>query len=70
MAENKKYKLDKTVFRAMSVEEADEHYGYWKNKSYKERLTAGCYLIQQFYGVSSKTPIDKTVFTKRKHRNG
>lgn len=70
MGEEKKYRLDKTAFQAMSVEEANEHYGFWKNKSYKERLTAGCYLIEQFYGVSSKTPIDKTAFTKRKHRHG
>jgi hypothetical protein len=66
----KKYRLDKTVFRASSVEEADDHYAYWKNKPMKERLEAACYLINQFYGTSPKTAIDKTVFTKRKHKNG
>jgi hypothetical protein len=70
MSEEKKYRLDKTAFQAMTVEEADSHYSHWKNKSYKERLTAGCYLIETFYGVTSKTPIDKTTFSKRKHRNG
>lgn len=70
MGEQKKYRLDKTAFQAMSVEEADTHYLQWKNKSYKERLEAGCYLVQQFYGITSQTPIDKTVFTKRKHQHG
>ncbi len=65
----KKYRLDKTVFQAMTVQEAENHYGYWKNKSFKERLDAACYLINQFYGVTPHTPVDKTVFTKRKHRN-
>ncbi len=68
--EKKKYRLDKTVFQAMSVEEADSHYSNWKNKSYKERLEAGCYLVQQFYDITPQTPVDKTVFTKRKHKNG
>lgn len=68
--EKKKYRLDKTAFQAMSVEEADSHYSIWKNKSYKERLEAGCYLIEQFYGVTAQTAIDKTVFTKRKHKHG
>lgn len=68
--ESKKYRLDKTVFQAMSVEEANSHYSSWKNKSYKERLEAGCYLVQQFYSVTAQTPVDKTIFTKRKHTNG
>jgi hypothetical protein len=66
----KKYKLDKTAFQGMTVEEADHHYGYWKNKSLKERLDAACYLINQFYGTTPQTRLDKTVFTKRRHRNG
>ena len=68
--ETGKYMLDKTVFQASTVEEADNHYAYWKDKSLKERLEAACYLINQFYGTTPQTPIDKTVFTKRKHKNG
>jgi len=68
--QSKKYRLDKTVFRASKIEEADHHYAYWKNKSLKERLEAACYLINQFYGTTAQTPIDKTVFSKRKHQNG
>ena len=64
------YRLDKTVFQAMTFEEADNHYGYWKNKSLKERWDAGCYLSMQMYGCNRLTQIDKTVFAKRKHNNG
>jgi hypothetical protein len=67
--ESNKYRLDKTVFQGMTVEEANHHYANWKNKSFKERLDAACYLINQFYGTTPQTPINKTVFTKRKHKN-
>ena len=67
---SKKYRLDKTAFQAMTVQEADNHWVYWKNKSLKERLDAACYLINQFYGTTPQTPVDKTIFTKRKHQNG
>lgn len=69
MDEEKKYRLDKTAFQAMSAEEADIHYGFWKKKSMQERLNAACYLINQFYSVTEKTPVDKTVIKKRKHKN-
>ena len=65
--EIRKYSLDKTVFQAMKVEEADNHTGYWKDKTLKERLDAAWFLIHQFYGTTPQTPIDKTVFAKRKH---
>jgi hypothetical protein len=65
--EIKKYSLDKTVFQAMKVEAADNHVAYWNTKSLKERLDAACYLIHQFYGTTPQTPIDKSVFSKRKH---
>jgi hypothetical protein len=67
---SKKYKLDKTVFQAMKFQEADHHHGYWEKKSLKERLDAACYLINQFYGTTPQTPVDKSVFTKRRHKNG
>lgn len=68
--ENNTYHLDKTAFSKMSFEEANNHYGYWKDKSLKERVDAGFYLIYQMYGVNKDTPLDKTVFSKRKHKNG
>ncbi len=68
--EPKKFRLDKTAFQGMTFEEADNHYGNWKNKSQRERLEAACFLINQFYGTTPQTPIDKTIFTKRKHKHG
>ena len=65
---NNKYQFDKTAFKATTFEEADNHYGYWKNKSYSERLDAAFYLIHQVYGTTSKTPLDKTVFSQRKNK--
>ena len=64
------YRFDKTAFKAMTFGEADNHYGTWKNKSLKERFDAGSYLSMQMFGCDKHTPIDKTVFDKRKHRNG
>ncbi len=68
--DSKKYRLDKTAFQAMTVQEADHHYRYWKNKSLKERLDAACCLVNQFYGATPQTPVDINVFTKRKYKNG
>jgi hypothetical protein len=59
--------MDKSVFKASTFEEADNHYGFWKNKSMKERLDAAFYLIQQAYGTTNLTRLDRTFFSKRKH---
>jgi len=69
MKEESAYKcyIDKNEFKALSFVEADNHYGYWKNKSMKERLDTACYIIQQVYGTANSTSLDRTVFSKRKH---
>lgn len=64
-----KYVLDKTIFQSLKVEEAGNHTGYWKNKTLGERLDAAFFLIHQFYGTTPETPIDKSVFSKRKHHS-
>ena len=65
---DKKYKLDRTAFQAKTFEEADNHYSYWENKTFKERLEAANYLIQSAYGYLGKSlpPVDRTYFTTRK----
>ena len=68
-SEPENYSLDKTAFNKLTFEEAGNHFAYWKNKSYKERLEAACYLINQMFGTTPQTPIDTTVFTKRRHKN-
>jgi hypothetical protein len=67
MPEEKKYRLDKTAFAAQTAEQADNHYAYWKNKTPHERLDAAFYLINRFYGITPKTKLDRSVFSKRKH---
>ena len=61
-----KFRLDRTAFKATNVQEADDHVTYWKDKSHIERLEAAWYLINQVYGTTSKTRLDRTVFSKRK----
>ncbi len=68
MSNPKKYRLDKTAFQSSRLEEADNHYGYWKHKTLKERLDAAFFLIQQVYGTTNSTPLDKTIFSKGKHK--
>jgi len=61
-----KFRLDRTAFKATNAAEADDHVTYWKDKSYKERLEAAWMLINQVYGTTSETKLDRTVFSKRK----
>lgn len=67
MSKNVSYRLDRTAFSTQTLDEANNHYGFWKNKPLKERLNAAFYLISQTYNVGIETRLDKTVFTKRKH---
>jgi hypothetical protein len=61
-----KFRLDKTAFKATDAAGADNHVADWENKSYKERLEAAWFLINQVYGTTPQTRLDRTVFSKRK----
>ncbi len=65
---SKNYPIDRTYFKASTIEEADENYTYWKHKSLKERLQAAYYLITSAYNFSPECPhsIDRSYFTIRK----
>ena len=67
MSKQIQYRLDKTAFSSQTLQEANNHYGFWRNKSQSERLNAAFYLISQAYNVTSETRLNKTVFSKRKH---
>ena len=67
MEGEKKYRLHKTAFAAQTATEADNHCAYWKDKTLHERPDAAFYLINQIYGNTSKTKIDRSVLSKRKH---
>ncbi|MBY0476105.1 MAG: hypothetical protein K2Q24_00520 [Chitinophagaceae bacterium] len=66
---SKKYRLDKTAFQAMSVEEADDYMRDYSNYSWKERLKVSHYLTSLAYGFDADHPpkMDKTIFSKSKH---
>ena len=63
---DQKFRMDRTAFKAMTAAEADDHVTYWKDKSPRERLEAACYLINQAYGTTPQTKLDRTIFSKRK----
>ena len=64
------YKFDRTAFAAMTFDEANNHYKTWKDNSHSERLRAATYLINQSYSTTNQTPLDRGIFSKRKHCNG
>lgn len=63
--EKKKYRLDKTVFQAMSVEEADDYMRDYRSYSWKERLKVSFYLTSLAYRFDINHPpvMDKTIFS-------
>ena len=63
---NDQYKIDRNFVTAMSFEEADDHVTYWLNKTPDERLNAACFLINQLYGVTPLTKVDRTIIDQRK----
>ena len=69
---SKKYRLDKTAFQAMIVQEADDYMRDYRNYNWKERLTVAYYLTSLAYGFDINNPpkMDKTVFIALKQSNG
>jgi hypothetical protein len=67
-SKDKEYKLDRTAFKAQTFEEANNHYGYWEQKTLTERLEAAYYLIRSAYGFLNKDfPLmDRSFFSTRK----
>ncbi len=65
-------KLDKTVFKYQTLEEASNNLKYWKNQSYRERLVAANYLNSVAYNfdVNNAPRLEKTYFKIRKRNNG
>ncbi len=69
---SKKYKLDKTAFQAMTVQEADDYMRNYKNYNWKERLKISFYLTSLAYSFDINNPpkMDKTFFLASKQYNG
>ncbi|MEP7255412.1 MAG: hypothetical protein ABI666_06525 [Ferruginibacter sp.] len=64
----KDFKLDKTVFKAQSFEEADKNKLFDKNVSLAERLRMAFHLTCRIYGIKDgdSLKLDRTVFSARK----
>jgi len=51
----------------MTFQESDNHVAYWEDKTPDERLNAACFLINQIFGVTQNTKVDKKIIDFRKH---
>lgn len=65
MNEEKEYRLDKTAFQAMTVQEADDYMRNYRQYNWKERLKVSFYLTSLAYGFDVNNPpcMDKKVFS-------
>ncbi len=63
------FKLDRTVFKHQSLEEADKNTNYWLSKTPEERLAASFYLNSIAYNFDINNPprMDRAVFSMRKN---
>jgi len=64
------YRLDRTKVSSLTFCEADDHVNYWLQKTVDERLNAACFIINQIFGVTPETKVDRTISEKRKHPDG
>jgi hypothetical protein len=64
----KEYRLDKTVFKAQTFEEADMANVYGPEVSFAERFRRAYYLISHAYRFSREDPpkLDRTIYSSRK----
>ncbi len=64
--EKQPYRLDRTKVTSLTFNEADDHVNYWLEKTEDERLNAACFIINQIFGVTPQTKVDRTITDKRK----
>lgn len=64
------YKLDKTVFKAQTVNEASNHADYYKQLTWQERLRITAYLnsVAFNYDINNPPRMDKTIFKARSRK--
>ena len=68
--EENQYKMDRSKLTAQSFEEADDHVTFWEDKTPLERLNAACFIINNIYGVTAQTKMDKSLLTVRTRDDG
>lgn len=65
---NNKFKLDRTVFKAMTAKEADDQQRNSSKKTIEDRLEIAYYLNSIAYNFDINNPprMDKTIFSAEK----
>ena len=71
MATKNEFRLDRTAFEAMTLQQADNNNDY-KNKSIVERFRIAAYLnsVAFNYSIDNPPKMDKTIFKARSLING
>ena len=64
---NDSYRMNRNEVKSMTYEDSDNHVTFWEDKSPEERLNAACFLINQIFGVTQHTKVDKKIIDCRKH---
>jgi hypothetical protein len=64
---NDSYRMNRNEVKSMTFQESDNHVSYWEDKTPEERLNAACFLINQIFGVTQHTKVDKKIIDFRKH---
>lgn len=64
------FKMDRSAVSKSSFNEADDHVSFWQDKTPKERLDAASFIINNIYGVTPQTKVDRAFTSVRKHSNG
>ncbi len=64
--EKQPYRLDRTKVTSLTFNDADDHVNYWLERTEDERLNAACFIINQIFGVTPQTKVDRTINDKRK----
>lgn len=66
------YRLDRTAFKAHTVNEAADHAPYYKKLNFVERLKIAAYLNSVAFDYPEDCPpkLDRTVFSARARSNG
>jgi hypothetical protein len=64
------YKLDRNSFKMQKAEEAGQNFGYWKQKTYLDRLNAACYLnsVAFNYDLNNPPKLERSYFLMRKRK--
>lgn len=59
--------MDRNIVAHSTFKEADDHVTFYIDKTPLERLESACFIINSIFQVTSKTKVDRTLTSKRKH---